>query len=177
MLIDAFVAVGVEGKTLLDIGGGVGMMHHELLKAGAANAVGVDASTAYIRAAKEEAHRQGHGDRVRHHHGDFVMIAPSLEPADLVALDRVICCYHDVEALVGLSSALATELYGVIYPRDNLLSRGVWSLFNLFFRLTRNPFRVFVHASSTVDGLVRRSGLRRRYYRKTFAWQVAVYGR
>lgn len=48
MLIDALRAAGVQGSTLLDIGGGVGAIQYELLKAGASGAVSVEASTAYI---------------------------------------------------------------------------------------------------------------------------------
>ncbi len=45
-----------------------------------------------------------------HHLGDFVEVAGSIQPADIVTLDRVICCYPDVERLVGLSSQRATRL-------------------------------------------------------------------
>ena len=45
-LIDALAADGVMGLTVLDIGGGVGAVHHELLSVGAQSAVDVDASRA-----------------------------------------------------------------------------------------------------------------------------------
>src|SRR6266508_4007771 len=83
-------------RTLLDIGGGVGAIQHELLKAGAARATDVDASNAYLDAARAEAARQGHADRATFHHGDFVALADAIAPADIVTLDRVICCYHDM---------------------------------------------------------------------------------
>jgi 2-polyprenyl-3-methyl-5-hydroxy-6-metoxy-1,4-benzoquinol methylase len=44
MLIDALKAEGVEGATLLDIGGGIGAIQHELLAVGVAHATSVDAS-------------------------------------------------------------------------------------------------------------------------------------
>src|SRR5947207_5244489 len=115
MLIEALKAEGVEGMTLLDIGGGVGAVQHELLRAGVERATGVEASTAYVKAAQEEAERQGHADRVSYHHANFVDIAPQIPPADIVTLDRVICCYHDMQALVGLSVAKAGRLYGLVY--------------------------------------------------------------
>ena len=90
LLIEALEAQGVEGSTLLDIGGGVGALQHELLKAGAARAVSVDASAAYLDAAKQEAERLGLAPQVTYHHGDFVALAESQEPADVVTLDRVI---------------------------------------------------------------------------------------
>ena len=122
-LIDGLASAGVDGQTVLDIGGGVGAVHHELLRSGAAEATDVDASGAYIAAASEESERQGHADRVRYLKGDFVSLADEVPPADLVALDRVICCYGDVAALVGRSASLARRRYGVVYPRDSWLSR------------------------------------------------------
>ena len=176
-LIEAIKAEGIQGQTLLDIGGGVGAIQHELLKAGAASSTGVEASTAYIEAVDEEADRQGHKDRVTSHHGDFVEVAGSLQPRDVVTLDRVICCYHDLENLVGLSSQRATRLYGLVYPRDSWAIRAAFGFFNLGLRLTRNPFRVFVHSTARVDDLIQREGFRQRYYYKTFVWQVVLYGR
>lgn len=176
-MIEAIKAEGIQGRTLLDIGGGVGAIQHELLKAGAANSTGVDASTAFVEAVDEEADRQGHKDRVTSHHGDFVQVAGGIEPKDIVTLDRVICCYHDLEKLVGLSSQRATRLYGLVYPRDNWAIRAAFGFFNLFLRLTRNPFRVYVHPTAKVDGLIQQEGFRQRYHLKTFVWQVVLYGR
>ena len=176
-LIEAIKAEGIQGKTLLDIGGGVGAIQHELLKAGAVSSTGVDASAAYVEAVDEEADRQGHKDRVTSNHGDFVQVAESIPPKDVVTLDRVICCYHDLENLVGLSSERAAHLYGLVYPRDNWVIRATFGLFNLYLRLTRNPFRVYVHSTTKVDGLIQRAGLQQRYYSKTFVWQVVLYGR
>ena len=59
VLLDAIRGQGVERATVLDIGGGVGAIQHELLAAGAARATAVDASTAYLRAARGEAERRG----------------------------------------------------------------------------------------------------------------------
>ena len=48
-LIDARVAERVEGATVLDIGGGIGAIQHELL--GARQVTSVDASAPYLEAA------------------------------------------------------------------------------------------------------------------------------
>ena len=127
MLVDAIKAEGVQGSTVLDIGGGVGAIQYGLLDAGATHAVSVDASTAYSEAAKEESQRRGHDERIAYHHGDFVDVAGEVESADIVTLDRVICCYHDFERLVQLSSQHATKLYGLVYPRDNWVSKMILS--------------------------------------------------
>ncbi len=177
MLVDALRAEGVEGLTLLDIGGGVGALQHELLKAGMECVTGVDASAAYLEAAAEEAGRQGHTDRVRHRHGDFVAVAAEVAPADVVTLDRVICCYSDMEALVALSAERAQRLYGVVYPRRTWWTRLSFVLLNFIHCLRRSPFRAFLHRPDAVEALIREKGLTRRFYATTLVWQVVVYGR
>ena len=177
MLINALKSQGVSGMTLLDIGGGIGAIQHELLKSGLDCVTDADASTAYIQAARQEAECQGHADRVSFRHGDFVDMAADIEPADIVTLDRVICCYPDMQALVGLSSARACQYYGLVYPRDTWLIRLGLTLANYVLGLRRNPFRVFLHPSQAVDAIVRGNGLKRIFYGKTALWQVVVYAR
>ena len=176
-LIEALGAGGVGGQTILDIGGGVGAVHHELLRAGAAAAVDVDASRAYLSAAREEAERQGHADRVRYLSGDFVTLADQLEPADLVALDRVICCYSDMAALVGRSAALARRRYGLVYPRDSWLGRFGTAIMNAGFRLSRSPFRTYIHRTAEVEAILAAHGLVKVLRRTTPIWQLAIYER
>lgn len=177
ILLDAVLERGVERATLLDIGGGVGAIPNALLAAGAASAIAVDASTAYLEASREEAERQGHADRLRHMHGDFVELAPRIEPADIVTLDRVICCYPDMEALVGASAERARRLYGVVYPRDTWWTRAGLSLANLALRLLRRSFRAFVHAPEAVEEVVTSRGLVRSFHRETTIWRVSVFER
>src|SRR5215470_5736277 len=114
LLAEALQAQGVAGLTLLDIGGGVGAIAHALLKAGARQAADVDASAAYLVVAREEAERRGLADRITFQHGDFVTLAPTIPSADVVTLDRVICCYDDMAALVGMALARAEKLDGVV---------------------------------------------------------------
>jgi len=177
LLIGALEAGGIQGTTLLDIGGGVGVIQHELLKNGASNAIHVDASSAYLQAARQEAERQGHADRITQVHGDFVDLAPQIPQADVVTLEKVICCYPDMHALVGLSSARAGKLYGVVFPRDTWWMKLGMQIINLFQRLRRDSFRFFVHPTQEVEAVVRANGFERRFCRKTPFWQVIVYAR
>lgn len=116
-LIDAIKAEGVEGATLLDIGGGIGAIHHELLDAGAAHATCVEASTAYLEAARDETERRGNTSRVTFNLGDFVDLAGSVPPADIVTLDRVVNSYPDAYRLVEVSADHAQRLYGLVVPQ------------------------------------------------------------
>ena len=109
--------------------------------------------------------------------GDFVELAPVIETADLVALDRVICCYPDVDALVRLSIARAGRRYGVVYPRDTAWIRALGGAANLITRLFRQRFRLWVHRTADVDAIVRSAGFVPRLERRTRVWQVVVYER
>ncbi|MEW5957459.1 MAG: class I SAM-dependent methyltransferase [Chloroflexota bacterium] len=177
LLIEALKAQDVAGMTLLDIGGGIGAIQHGLLKAGVTSATSIEASSAYLEAAQAEAERQGHAACITHYHGNFVDLAANISPADIVTLDRVICCYHDMPGLVTLSSMRAARLYGLVYPRDVWWVRLGLSLMNFLLRLRRNPFRVFVHSPEAVESIIQANGLQRCFYRTAGVWQVVVYTR
>jgi SAM-dependent methyltransferase len=176
-LIDGLADGGVDGLTVLDIGAGIGAVHLGLLAAGAASAVDVDGSPAYVVTAREEAARIGRGADVRHETGDFVKLAPAIRAADLVALDRVVCCYPDMAALVRLSAERARLRYGLVYPRDAAWIRFGARLLNGLARLARQRVRAWIHPTAEVDALVRAAGLTRRFERSTLFWQVVVYER
>lgn len=177
MLTAAIKMEGIDGLTLLDIGGGVGAIQHELIEAGVDTVTSVEASTAYLNAAKAEAQRKGILDRIRYHYGNFVDLAADIAPADIVTLDRVICCYPDVENLVGLSAARARKWYGLVYPRDVWWIKLGLALENVYFRLRRSPFRTYSHATKLVEDILGGYGLRRCFFRQTLAWQVVIFTR
>jgi 2-polyprenyl-3-methyl-5-hydroxy-6-metoxy-1,4-benzoquinol methylase len=177
-LLDALAREGIDGATVLDIGGGVGAIQLELLDGGAVRATAVEASDAYLLAAAEEARRRGHADRVSRLRGDFVEVADAVEPADVVTLDRVICCYPDMESLVGRSADRARRLYGLVYPRDTWWVALAIRVTNLGMRMTRRAFRAHMHRTSAVDAVARAHGLAPKLTRHAGpVWQVAVYER
>jgi SAM-dependent methyltransferase len=176
-LIDGLGAGGVEGLTVLDIGAGVGAAHQALLAQGAAAATDVDGSPAYVAAAREEAQRRGTVDRVDYRVGDFVELAAEIPAADLVILDRVICCYPDMDALVRASVGHARVRYGLVYPRDAWWIRAGAAVLNGLGRLIRMRTRAYVHRTGAVDELVRAAGFTPRLHRHSMFWQVAVYER
>jgi len=178
ILVEELSRRGVQGRTLLDIGGGVGAVQHALLAAGAARATSVDASSAYLAAAREEAERRGLAERIEGLYGDFVELAPRLAPADIVTLDRVLCCYPEMEALVSASAARARRLYGLVYPKDHRWIRAASALMNVVLRLRRSSFRVFVHATRKVEDVLAAHGFRREVLRGSGPlWQVAIFSR
>ncbi|HET6947112.1 MAG TPA: class I SAM-dependent methyltransferase [bacterium] len=176
-LLDLLRGTPVAGATLLDVGGGVGVIQHELVAAGVARITSVDAAGAYLAAQKAEAARRGYADRVTHLQGDFAALGAQIPDHDIVTLDRVICCYPDMHALVDVSAARARRLYGAVYPRGTWWNRVGIRLFNAVMWVRRSPFRSYVHPPAEIERLLAAHGLRRTAARKTFIWQVAVYAR
>jgi 2-polyprenyl-3-methyl-5-hydroxy-6-metoxy-1,4-benzoquinol methylase len=177
MLITAIQEQGVEGSSLLDIGGGIGAIQHALLLAGVTQATDVDASSAYVKVARREAERRGIAERVRFVHGNFVELAEQIQPADIVTLDRVICCYPDMDRLVELSAQRARKLYGLVYPRNTWWVKIGLTILNFFFKLQKNPFRTFQHPSEAVETIVMRKGFQQVYHGHTLVWNVVLYSR
>ena len=177
ILIRELSAGGVKGQTVLDVGGGVGAVHLALLKAGASEATDVDASAAFLGVAQREAGRRRLGGRVTYVHGDFAKLGRTTKSADIVALDKVVCCYHDARSLLELSAKRARRLLGLVYPLDNWVSRLVNWVFNLRWIRTTSGFRTYVHPREVVEGIVMGSGLRLERRIICGLWQVVLFSR
>jgi hypothetical protein len=177
LLIDALRAAAPPNATVLDIGAGLGAVQGALLEGGATRATSVDASSAYIAAARELARERGYESRVTYVAGDFVDRAHDIEPADIVALDKVICCYPDAVRLVGLSADRARRLYGFVVPHDRPMHRFFSRAVNVFERLLRRDYRSYIHPHALLDALLRERGFRPRSESGTAVWAVRVYER
>ncbi len=176
-LIDALVADGVEGATLLDIGGGIGAIQLELLRAGAARAESVDASPAYVAAARDEAARMGFADRTNGRVGDFVAVAGEIAPADIVTLDKVVCCYLDMPGLLGNAADRARRVVGLVYPRETWWNRLAARAIAAFGWLTRDATRWRIHGQAEIDAVLDRAGFVRHDVRRELIWQISLYRR
>jgi magnesium-protoporphyrin O-methyltransferase len=178
LLLDQIIGRGVKGRSFLDVGGGVGVIQHELMAAGAAGGECAEASPAYLAEARAEATRRGYTDRVVHHSGDFLDVATGIDDADIVTLDRVICCYPDMPRLVDESASRTRYLWGAVLPRDErLLVRMGIALINAVQWLRRRPFRVFAHPRHEVDLRLRNLGLLPCFQGTSFFWRVLLYER
>jgi len=176
-LIAAIRAEGVQDAALLDIGGGIGVIGHELIGSGAARLTAVELSENYLAAARDEATDRGYADRADFRFGDFVELAPDLDAADVVTLDHVLCCYRDWRSLVSASTAKARRLYGIVYPVDRPWWRAASVLANAVLWIMRSDFRFHIHPDRAVDRLIRSAGFERRYRRGGFLWQTVLYRR
>jgi tRNA1(Val) A37 N6-methylase TrmN6 len=177
LLIEGIVQSNSLGRSVLDIGAGLGSLAFALLERGASSAVAVDASSAYVEAAQQEATRRGRTDAIRFVLGDFVEVAPDLPPASTVTLDRVVCCYPAFEQLLSAALAHAEQGLALSYPRDTWHVRAAMAVENGQRRLVGNPFRTFVHPVASIENLITRAGFSLSSRRKTWMWTADVYVR
>lgn len=176
-LLDELEKRGVDGLTLLDIGGGVGAIQHELLNNGVVSAVHVDASPDYIEAAKREAKRRKLAEKIEWHFGNFVELAAELKPADIVTLDKVICCYGDMPPLVRKSARLAKRFYGIVLPRDTWWLRTGYRIMDFFQGILGSPHQFFMHPKEKIEGIINHAGFKRVFERHNWLWAVLLYAR
>ena len=177
LMLEAIRSLGLRNADLLDIGGGIGAIHHELLKDVAQDATHVDASSAYLREAKAETARRGHSERVHFIHADFTEVASELPKADIVTLDRVVCCYPDFQRLLTAAAEHSQRALALTYPREAWYLRIGLQIANFFQKLRNDPFRVFLHPISEMDLLLKQEGFERVSLRRLFVWEMALYRR
>lgn len=166
----------VEG-TLLDVGAGCGALTFELLQRGMSEATCVDPAPAYREVAFEEAVRRGLERRVRNW-----LVAPlddaatRLRPADVVTLDRVVCCDADPSALLATAADLSRRVVALSYPRDVLWVRVATAVGN-WWRRRRSVAQTYVHPERTLVGPLHDAGFRLAAQTDIAFWRIAVYER
>ena len=156
-VVDAVQEQGIEGRSVLEPGGGIGAVEIELLKAGAARSTVVELSPGYEEVAAELAREAGVAERIERHIGDFA--ADGTEPADVVVLHRVVCCYPDYEVLLGAAAGKARQTVVFTYPPRNVVSRALLWLANLWLRAAeaRTSGRTRIHPSSWLTSCAARA--------------------
>lgn len=153
LLRDSVLAADTGRLSVLDIGGGIGALSLELIAAGVQHATLVDASASYLSAAREEATRTDRTRQLDIVAGDFVELGGKLPPAEIVAMNRVVCCYPD------------------------WYIRAVGECGNTIRAITGKTFRTFVHDERAMHALIEARGFRRQSRRDTFVWQIEVWTR
>lgn len=165
--------MGLQGATVLEIGGGVGEIQLELLRRGAASAVNLELSPAYDEEARRLLREAGFDeDRVDRRRHDIAEDPDGVAPADVVVLHRVVCCYPDYERLLGAAASHARRALVFSHPPRNLGSRAFIAMQNVALRLGRKEFRTFAHPPSAMLDVCRAHGLSATDAHRGFLWQV-----
>jgi len=170
-------ALPLTGRTALEGGSGAGVFSIELARQGVTRAVGVDAMPAAIEQARLLAHELAVDQRAHFTIGDFADPAVSLLSADIVVLDRVVCCYPDWRSLITRAATHAARVVALSYPPDNALSSIEIQAVNAFQRLMGRRFRLHLHPTSAMFALLAEHGFTSVRKRRYWFWEIAVASR
>jgi SAM-dependent methyltransferase len=173
-IADLIKEEGVDGRTLLEVGGGIGTIEIELLKGGFARAVNVELTPTYEEAARELLQEAGLADRVERKLMDFAEADASIEAADVVVMNRVICCYADMPKLAGAAAEHARGMLVMSFPNRRWWTLLGVTLTNLGFSVFGMQFRVFLHKPSQILAAVEERGFKTRLNQPGLLWQVVA---
>jgi hypothetical protein len=176
-LVDEVAARGIAGASALEVGGGVGAIELELLRLGVSSATIVELSHGYDEEAGILAREAGAEHRIERRHGDFVEREGEIDPAHIVVMHRVVCCYPDPDLLVGAAARHARRLLVLSFPRDTWWLRLGFRAANLWCRVT-GGIEGFVHPPARIVRAAESRGLRSMVHERSgHIWRVAVFER
>lgn len=176
-MVDLLVEDGVDGATVLEIGGGVGEIGLELLRHGAASATNLELSGAYEADAAALAAEAGLTGQVTRRQVDIASDPAAVAPADLVVLHRVVCCYPDAAGLLRAAAGRTRRRLVFSHPRRNPATRVAVAAGNGLLRLSGREFRGFTHPPATMRAVLADSGLRPVVAHRGAVWEVAAASR
>jgi 2-polyprenyl-3-methyl-5-hydroxy-6-metoxy-1,4-benzoquinol methylase len=163
---------GIDGATVLEIGGGIGEIQVELLRLGARNVTNLEISTGYEEQAAELLKASGLQGRVERRLLDIALAPDAVEPADVVVLHRVVCCYPDFGRLLTAAGSHARRLLVFSHPPRNPFSRATFATENLMRQLQGQQFRVYVHPPAAMVAVLNATGLATRVHYRSRSWHA-----
>lgn len=176
-LLQGLESAGYRDREVLEIGCGVGHLHQTLLERGACSAVGIDLAPGMLSEAREWAEQRGLARRTRYLEGDFVARENEIASADVTLLDKVVCCYPDVDVLVHTSLNKTRKVYALTYPRDRWFVKLWMEACAGFFWLMRSDFRPYVHDPGRIEAWIEEKDFCKAFQDTTVAWLTQVYVR
>ena len=176
-MVEAASIGGLDDARVLEIGGGIGTLQGELLVRGAAQGEVLELVSAYEPYAQELARERGFEDRTTFRVADLLEDPQAVEPADLVLMNRVVCCSPDGVALAGEAAKLARRTLVLSFPRDVVWVRAGLRLVNVGLRLLGRSFRTFVHPPAALAAMAEAEGLSPADSGHGLVWQFAAFRR
>ena len=176
-IVDLLHDHGVRGRTVLEVGGGIGAIQIELLRAGASRAISVELTPTYEAAASDLLRELGLADRVERKVLDFAEAGAAVEAADLVVMSRVICCYPDMPRLVGIAADRTRGVLVISFPKVTWWTRLLLAAGNVGLRVLRREFQVFLHPPEQIRRTAELHGLEVRTAETGLVWEIVAFER
>ncbi|WP_460719542.1 methyltransferase domain-containing protein [Microbacterium aureliae] len=172
-IIEFAESVGLTGATVLEVGGGIGDIQLELLRRGAARTVNLELSGQYESEAGRLIDGAGVSGRVTRMQGVDVAVDPAaVGAADIVVLNRVVCCYPDYDRLLTGAASLARRAVVFSHPPRTVLARAFARVGNAEMSMTGRAFRGYLHPPAAMIAALERNGLATTFRRRAGLWTV-----
>jgi len=174
-IVERLDSDGVAGTSVLEVGGGIGVIQLELLRHGASSTTNLELSRAYEPVARALLDDAGFAARARRLTGvDLATEGARVDTADHVVLHRVVCCYPDAVGLLAASAAHARRSVVFSHPPRTWARRAIVRVANLVMRLRGKEYRGYVHAPETMYRTLRTAGFAVDDIRRAGPWRIAT---
>jgi magnesium-protoporphyrin O-methyltransferase len=176
-VLEGLRAPTLTGRSVLEIGGGIGDLQIELLRAGAAHATNIELIETYETAAGRLIAECGFEQRIDRRIGDFALDADTAPIADVVVMHRVVCCYPDPDALVAAACEHSTDQVAITVPRESWWVKLGFATMNVWLRLRRIGFRGYVHPVERMTAVAANHGFHLTHEQRGRIWTSMILGR
>lgn len=176
-LIEEVKKLPVNGKSVLDIGAGIGLNIIELMKEGVKKATYVDISNEFANKFKKTIAKTRLSNDTSIIVGDFVKMHSSILSSDLVILDKSICCYEDYVSLVKLSIDKTRQWYAYTIPIDNWYGKLIYRYKALKKRIKGDDFKTFLHPTKSIEQYIEGKRFKKINQQVTNEWLTVLYER
>lgn len=177
-LLDLLRDTPLRRPTVLELGCGTGGLSVALLEMGAARVTGLDLSATSVEIARRRAAAAGHAAHAAYEVGNAAEAATN--PHDWVVMDRVICCYGDVERLVARAIDLAGDRIALSVPESRgwrgLVNRPLW-LAEYAWDRWRGGCRGYVHDLKRIERRLAAAGFLPTASDRVGLWHIGIYDR
>lgn len=176
-IIQQLTSKTIEGKSLIDVGGGIGALQWWFLQQGGSQTTAIDASSGYLQQAEEHAVKNAWEEKTDFVLGDYTVVHTQVDRPDYITLDKVVCCYPDYKEIIEVSCKKAKTHIALSYPIDGIFSKIVSWFGALFIKFKSNSFRPYVHSVNKIREVFHGQGYERVSHTMAFPWHIETYRR
>ena len=174
-LIQAISSYDKKGKTLLDIGGGIGAIAWHFHENGASGTTDVDASSGYLQVAEEYAQTKGWESSSQFKQGDITDVAHELLEFDFVTMDKVVCCYPDYQSILESALSKSNKVVALTFPFGGPIANILRWIGSIYLSFKKNPFRPYVHSHHKIQAFILGKGFTLVHQSVAFPWRVWIF--
>jgi len=174
-MLSGIEELGIDGKIILEVGGGVGGAHRKLLRDGASKAYATELSQEMHSVAAALSKEENLEDKVEYILGDIVEMNGEVPEVDITMHDKVICCYEFSDALIEKTLRKTKNIYAFVMPGDKFRTEIFFRFLMLISKVLRWDFQPFLHPVHPILEKIESAGFRLRYENTTFIWKARVY--